>query len=120
MNTFVFQPGMTWGKLGYTFYSNSLEYRKVLEHNPKWSVTELPPLGSVLVSGSAKPVVGLSQQPSIIGRPSGQTTLDYYPFSDEESYYLSLAQYNPSCLTEVERLNGWSMNSEAVVRGNVG
>lgn len=113
MNTFVFQPGLTWRKLGYGFYSDSLSYREVLEQNPKWNVMELPPVGAVLESGTtvAGSVAGLSQQTPIFDRNTGLSTIDYYPFEGPTEYYEALSLYNPGCLNEVDRLNGWTSDS---------
>ncbi len=111
---------MTWRKLGYGFHSDSLAYREVLNYNPKWSVVELPPPGTVLQEGADTAGSGASQQSPIFGRSSGQTSLDFYPFSSEAEYFLSLSSYNRSALREVSRLNGWSLDSSEVVTGQVG
>jgi len=111
---------MTWRKLGYGFYSNSLAYRQVLDNNPRWSVVELPPPGTVLVGGTTNSGAGASQQSPIFGRSSGQEVLDFYPFSSEGEYFSSLSLYSRSSLREVSRLNGWSMDSSEVVTGLVG
>ena len=44
----TFQQQDTWRKLGYLYFTNSLDYRTVLEENPQWKVTELPPIGAQL------------------------------------------------------------------------
>ena len=111
---------MTWRKLGYGFYSDSLSYRQVLDNNPRWSVVELPPSGTVLVGGTTISGAGSSQQSPVFGRSSGQEVLDFYPFLSEEEYYLSLSSYSRSSLREVSRLNGWSTDSSEVVTGLVG
>jgi len=43
--SFPFQQQHTWRKLGYLYFTDSLDYRQVLEENPQWKVTELPPWG---------------------------------------------------------------------------
>ena len=48
MITVPFQPQFNWRKLGYLFYTDSMKYRDVLDNNPQWTVTELPPLGAQL------------------------------------------------------------------------
>jgi len=120
MNTLVFQPGMTWRKLGYGLYSDSMAYREVLDQNPKWSVTELPPVGTVLSSQTTPSLSGISQQSSVFGRPTGLSSLEYYPFESEGSYYSALSRYSRNSLAEVERLNGWTMDSSAASGVNEG
>ena len=45
----TWNPGDTWRKLGYYYYTDSLDYRGVIEQNPQWSVTEEPPVGTVML-----------------------------------------------------------------------
>jgi len=111
--------------LGYALYSNSSAYRDVLEQNPQWTVIENPPVGTSLRSNSTSPGLtggysGLSQQSPIVPRPSGDTSLNYYPFETKESYFIALNNYTPSALKEVEQLNGWSANSVVSDTGVVG
>jgi hypothetical protein len=116
MANVVFQSGSTWRKLGYALYTDSLAYREVLNQNPQWSVIENPPIGTVLrnngnTPGSSGGYAGLSQQSPITPRPSGATTLDYFPFDNQAEYLSAALKYSPSALRDVERLNGWSANS---------
>ena len=118
MNTFVFQPGMTWRKLGFALYSDSLAYRRVLEENPAYGVTRNPAPGTVLRKSSPTvPVAGASQQPSIYSQPSGQATPSYFPFDSQNEYYSSLFRYSSLSLREVDRNNGWTNDSYPVVSG---
>jgi hypothetical protein len=125
MASLIFQPGSTWRKLGYALYSDSLAYREVLNQNPQWTVIESPPAGTTLRNntntvGTVGGVSSLSQQSPIVPRPSGETTLNYYPFDTKESYFESLNKYTANALRQVERLNGWSANSIVSDTGVVG
>jgi hypothetical protein len=115
MNSVVFQPGITWAKLGYALYSNSLAYRKVLDQNPKWSVTETPPLGSVILADYPDSPGMTNQVVPAIGGSSGSVSEEYFPFDNKLRYFESLYRYNTAALEEVERYNGWSLDSEAAL-----
>ena len=118
MNTFVFQPGMTWRKLGFALYSDSLAYREVLNQNPAWDVTQLPAPGTVLrKSSSSVSGAGASQQPSVFSQALGQASLSYFPFTSQKEYYASLFKYSSLCLKEVDRNNGWANDSYSLVTG---
>lgn len=117
MGTFVFQPGMTWRKAGFALYSNSLSYREVLEQNPAWSVTQLPPPGTVLKGSSSTSARGASQQPSVYSLQSVNNSNDYYPFQSEKDYYKALSLYSSSSLKSVERVNGLTSDSRAAITG---
>lgn len=117
MRTFPFPPGMDWGKLGFTLYSNSLSYREVLEQNPQWSVTELPPIGAVLQFSGQSQAGRLSGSPMSFGAPSVSTTDAVYPFDTVESYLSAVNLYSPSALKSVEKTNGLSMVSTSAITG---
>jgi hypothetical protein len=109
---------MTWRKLGFAIYSDSLAYREVLNQNPAWDVTELPAPGTVLrKSPSSASGAGASQQPSIFSQVAGQASLSYYPFTSQNEYYASLFKYTSLSLKEVDRNNGWTSDSYPVVTG---
>lgn len=96
---------MTWRKAGFALYSNSLEYRKILDQNLEWSVMETPPPGTVLnkkISNNYDPA-------------SNNYDPLFYPFDTSEEYYSSLSRYSTLALAEVERLNGWTASSDKVV-----
>lgn len=115
MNTFVFQPGMTWRKLGFALYSNSLEYRRVLDDNPSWSVTELPPPGTVLRGSiNADSAPGASQMPSVFTDSAVNSSADYFPYETPKEYYSALLRYTPSNLRKVDRINGLASDSSFV------
>jgi len=116
--SFPFQQQFTWRKLGYLLYSDSLSYREILEQNPQWDVTELPPLGAQLRvrngSGSSNT---LSQGSFIFGEPLNGNNLDIFPFDSEESYVKALIKYSPSAVKNREAVNGYTLDSEYTTVG---
>ena len=116
-----FQPQFTWRKLGYLYYTNSLDYRKVLEQNPQWKVTELPPIGAQLrISSSANTSGtpgGLTQGSFIFGLPSGQNSADIFPYDTKESYTAALDRYTLQGVVDRETLNGITFDSAQAITG---
>ena len=117
-----FQQQFTFRKLGYLYYTNSLSYREVLEQNPQWKVTELPPIGAqIRISSSDKPggvPGGLTQGSFIFGLPSGQQRDAIYPFDTEKNYTQALNRYTVQGVVDREKLNGLSLDSTASVTGS--
>jgi hypothetical protein len=114
MNTFVFQPGLTWRKAGYAFFSDSLAYREVINANPVWDITSSPPPGSILYDPTSE-TTQMSQSTGLMsnfGNPE-----DYYPFDSADEFNKSLYRYNMQSLLNVERNNGWSLTSTPVLSG---
>jgi len=116
-----FQPQFTWRKLGYLYYTNSLDYREVLEQNPQWKVTELPPIGAQLrISSSANTSGtpgGLTQGSFIFGLPSGQNSADIFPYETRESYTTALNRYTLQGVVDRESLNGITFDSIQAITG---
>jgi hypothetical protein len=117
MRTFPFPAGMDWGKLGFTLYSNSLSYRNVLEQNPQWSVTELPPIGAILKVDDAVESGRLQGSPLSFGLASELTLNTVYPFDNATEFLNSLARYSPASLSDVEAVNGLTMVSTPAITG---
>ncbi len=114
MNTFVFQPGLTWRKAGYAFLSDSLAYREVINANPIWDITYSPPPGSILyepLSQSSK----LSMETGLMS--SSANPESYFPFDSASEFNKSFYRYNMQSLLDVERYNGWSLTSTPVLSG---
>jgi hypothetical protein len=121
MTSFAFQQQLTWRKLGYLFFTNSLSYREVLEQNRQWNVTELPPVGAQLVVNGSE--AGRSNN-GIIGTtltPAQQTGEDpaqtIYPFNTPAEYEQAVDRYNLYGVLYRESLNGYSADSEAAATG---
>jgi hypothetical protein len=116
-----FQPQFTWRKLGYLYYTNSLDYREVLEQNPQWKVTELPPIGAQLrISSSANTSGtpgGLTQGSFIFGISSGQNSTDIFPYETKESYTTALNRYTLQGVVDRESLNGITFDSIQAITG---
>jgi len=116
-----FQPQFSWRNLGYLYYTNSLDYREVLEQNPQWKVTELPPIGAQLrisSSGNTSGTPGgLTQGSFIFGLPSGQSSVDIFPYETKESYTAALDRYTLQGVVDREPLNGITFDSTQAITG---
>ena len=117
MRTIPWQPGFTWRKLGFLSYSNSLNYREVLESTPEWNIITEPPIGAVINYDAPVPASGLLGTNITFTPDSTQTSLNFYPFNSSKSYIESLAKYTPSTLLSVDRINGWSADSTQATTG---
>jgi hypothetical protein len=116
-----FQQTFTWRKLGYLYFTNSLDYRTVLEENPQWKVTELPPLGAQLrvspASNASGTPGGLTQGSFIFGTPTGENRLEIYPYSTADDYAAALNRYTLQGVIDRESLNGITFDSTQAVTG---
>lgn len=116
-----FQQTFTWRKLGYLYFTNSLDYRTVLEENPQWKVTELPPLGAQLrlspAANTSGTPGGLSQGSFIFGTPSGENRLNIYPYATQEEYTTALNRYTLQGVIDREELNGITFDSTQAITG---
>jgi len=116
-----FQQPFTWRKLGYLYFTNSLDYRQVLEENPQWTVTELPPLGAQLrispAAGTTGTPGGLSQGSFVFGLPTGQEQINVFPFETEESYNIALNRYTLQGVIDREEINGITFDSTPAITG---
>lgn len=116
-----FQPQHTFRKLGYLYFTNSLDYREVLEQNPQWKVTELPPVGAqIRLSASANTSGtpgGLSQGSFVFGLPTGQEQAELFPYDTEESYNAALDRYTLQGVIDREEINGITFDSAQAITG---
>jgi hypothetical protein len=116
-----FQQELTWRKLGYLYFTDSLQYREVLTQNPQWKVTELPPIGAQLrVSQSAATAGtpgGLTQGSFIFGLPGGQNASNYFPFQTKNEYDISLNRYTLQGVLDHQSLNGITFDSIQAITG---
>jgi hypothetical protein len=116
-----FQQEHTWRKLGYLYFTDSLNYREVLLQNPQWKVTELPPVGAQLhispSENSGGTPGGLTQGSFIFGLPSGSAELEVYPFDSESEYTTALNRYTLQGVVERESINGLTFDSPQAVTG---
>lgn len=117
MKTIPWQPGFTWRKLGYLTSSNSLNYRDVINQNPSWNVTLEPPIGAVIRLDGNSSLGGLQGLPTSVGSISPVTARYIYPYDSVPEYTEALVRYAPSTLMNVDRFNGWSMDSIPAATG---
>lgn len=116
--SFPFQQQLTWRKLGYLFFQDSLSYREVLNQNPQWKVTELPPIGAQLrISGTNGSAGTLTQGNFIFGLPVGSESDEIFPFDTVEEYDTSLFRYTLQGVVEREKLNGITFDSTQAITG---
>jgi hypothetical protein len=118
--SFPFQQQHTWRKLGYLYFSDSLSYREVLEENPQWKVTELPPLGAQIRLTSTptrQTPGGLSQGDFLFGLPTVEQAASIYPYETEELYDISLNKYTLQGVLDREELNGITFDSVQAITG---
>ena len=116
-----FQQQDTFRKLGYLYFTNSLDYREVLTQNPQWKVTELPPIGAQLrISPSANASGtpgGLTQGSFIFGLPSGEAAANIFPYDTEQAYTAALNRYTLQGVIGREELNGITFDSTQAITG---
>jgi len=119
--SFPFQQQHTWRKLGYLYFTNSLDYRQVLEENPQWKVTELPPLGAQIRLSStvsaAQTAGSLTQGTFIFTGPSQSQTDLIYPFDTQTEYDTALNRYTLQGVVDRESINGVSFDSPQAITG---
>lgn len=120
MSTSVpFQQQFTWRKLGYLYFEDSLSYREVLEQNPQWTVTELPPIGAqLLISGQAGTAGTLSQGNFIVGTVNTSEYDDIFPYETEASYTAALDRYTLQGVVKRTSLNGVTLDSTQAFTGS--
>lgn len=113
-----FQQQFTFRKLGYLYFENSLSYRQVLEQNPQWKVTELPPIGAELrVQGTQGSAGGLTQGNFIFGLPLGDQRDAIFPFETEPEYTAALNRYTLQGVVGRQTINGVTLDSEQAFTG---
>ena len=113
-----FQQQFTFRKLGYLYFENSLSYRQVLEQNPQWKVTELPPVGAELrVQGAQGSAGGLTQGNFIFGLPLGDQRDVIFPFETEPEYVAALNRYTLQGVVGRQTINGVTLDSEQAFTG---
>lgn len=118
MITLPFQPQFTWRKLGYQYYTNSLEYRSVLELNPQWTVMENPPTGAQLRLPTPENSGGSLQQATFIsGTAEGAQADSIFPFDTRGEYEVALNRYTLQGVVLRESINGISYDSAPAASG---
>lgn len=113
-----FQQQFTWRKLGYLYFEDSLSYREVLEQNPQWKVTELPPIGAqLLISGQSGTSGTLSQGNFLSGAVNPSVYDEIFPYESEVSYTAALDRYTLQGVVERNSVNGITLDSRQAITG---
>ena len=114
-----FDQSYTWRKLGFLYFTDSLSYREVLDQNPQWEVTELPPVGAQLrISSAAAQASSTLSQGSFVFNGTDNPIQEFiYPFDTLEDYVLSLVRYPEKALANVNQINGYGLNDTAAITG---
>jgi hypothetical protein len=111
-----FQQGDTWRKLGYVYYTNSLEYREVINQNPQWTVVENPPVGAQLLispAGSSP-----NQQSLFTDGPESFYTQDIiFPYTSTDEFVAATIRYPLSALLNPYAINGYSQEDTQAFSG---
>lgn len=119
-----FQQQDTFRKLGFLYFTNSLDYRSVLEQNPQWKVTELPPVGAQLrispTANSSGTPGGLTQGSTVFGFAESNQADRIYPYDTETEYNRALNRYNLQGVVDREALNGITFDSVKAITGAQG
>lgn len=119
--SFPFQQQHTFRKLGYLYFTNSLDYRQVLEENPQWKVTELPPVGAQIrlspTNGTTGTPSSLTQGAFIFGDTSQTQALDIFPYDTQEEYDTALYRYTLQGVVDRETINGITFDSSQAITG---
>lgn len=119
--SFPWQPQYTWRKLGYLAYTDSTDYRQVLEQNPQWNVWELPPEGAQLrvsAIGNSTGVPGtLAQGSFITGLQTGDLSDAIFPYDTLEEYNTALYRYTLQGVLDRETINGITFDSTQAITG---
>lgn len=118
MISFPFQQQFTWRKLGYLYFTDSMAYRTVLEENPQWNVTELPPLGAqIRLTATQGDRGGLSQGSFLFGQGTGAVQDIIYPYDTEKEYVEALVRYSSGAVTNRQAINGLTADSTEAFTG---
>jgi hypothetical protein len=119
MITVAFQPQFNWRRLGYLFYTDSLRYRDILNNNPQWDVTELPPLGAQLSIQSElnDTTGGVQGSTFVFGLTAGDESDVIFPYDTTQEYRAALDRYSLYSVFFQDSLNGYSADSNAAVTG---
>ena len=116
--TVTWSPGDTWRKVSYLTYSNSLDYRYVIQQNPEWNVTITPPIGTVIrlnTNGNAPGTIN-TVDPFWVQSSEGVDQA-YFPFDTPSEYESRVAQYSFYSLVNSQSLNGYTSDSEKAIVG---
>jgi hypothetical protein len=117
----TWNPGDTWRKLGYLNYTNSLDYRAVIEQNPQWKVTEEPPVGTVLILGVNDARLPASTNSSLFFVDTEDESVQeaIFPFAYPQQYEAQAAKYSLYSLINYNELNGYTADTSVAATGKL-
>lgn len=120
----------TWRKLGYLYYNDSREFRRVIDINQSFDIRTEPAQGVEIytsfdgVSKSASTNNGTASQGTLsqadialdLRNPTNTTNLSetsvaIWPWDSYSGYVNRLAQYSAPALLDRDRVNGFSLDS---------
>ena len=118
--TITWNPGDTWRKLGYLYYTDSLQYRAVLEQNPQWSVMTEPPIGASLLLdvNEARQLSATGNPGFFVDTPDVNMQEMVFPFEYPEQYYAQAAKYSLYSIVNYNECNGYTMDTPEALTGN--
>jgi hypothetical protein len=117
MSTVRFQPGVTWAKLGFGVYSDSLSYKAILDENPQWNVLEYPPAGTPISVDSVDFNSGSGGQGISILSALSTSEEDYSPYDTKLEYMRALFRYSSTALANASDINGYTIDSKSALTG---
>jgi hypothetical protein len=116
----TWNPGDTWRKLGYFYYTNSLDFRSVIEQNPQWSVTEEPPVGVVLsLDVNSQRVLSSTNNSDFFVNTENAGVLErIFPFDSLAEYDTQASKYSLYSLVNYNEVNGYTQDTPEALTGN--
>ena len=116
----TWNPGDTWRKLGYFYYTNSLDFRSVIEQNPQWSVTEEPPIGVVLsLDVNSQRVLSSTNNSDFFVNTENAGVLErIFPFDSLAEYDAQASKYSLYSLVNYNEVNGYTQDTPEALTGN--
>jgi hypothetical protein len=117
----TWNPGDTWRKLGYFYYTDSLDYRSVIEQNPQWGVLTEPPVGAVLLLdvNDSRLNTGLNVAGFFPDVPDEGESETIFPFEYMEQYETQAAKYSLYSLLNYNELNGYTQDTPEAATGDL-
>jgi hypothetical protein len=118
--TVTWNPGDTWRKLGYYYYTDSLDYRTVLEQNPQWNVITEPPTGAVLIlnvdnTRTAGTTTNSGFFPQV---QDGYIDQFIFPFESQTDYDAQASKYNLYGILNYNECNGYTQDTPQAAGGS--
>lgn len=127
MLTRVWQEGDSWSKVAYLETFDSRNFRELLELNPSFDIRTEPSTGVPILVQAEVGIKGkgtgtLNQVDLNFDlRKTGQKTspeLDIFPWKDLSEYTKRLSEYTAAALFQVDRVNGYSMDSPQILNSS--